>query len=80
MPAPGMKNAPWTAEEVDNLNRYQRWGKMHEFTCPNDHPDRVLVAHRDGWHCPNPECGYRQGWAHEFMLGFTADQQKLMES
>jgi len=73
--APGMKYAPWSAQEVENLNRYQRWGKMHEFTCPNGH---VLLATRDGWVCV--PCAYMQDWAHEFMTTFTEDQQKLMDT
>ena len=78
MGAPGMRYAPWTADEVANLNRYQRWGRMHPFTCPNDHPMRTLLATPEGWVCLG--CTYKQDWAHEFMLGFTEDQQRLMES
>ena len=77
MTAPGMRYAPWTPGEVENLNRYQRWGKMHEFTCPNDHVDRTLVATPSGWVCAH--CDYTQDWAHEFMTTFTEDQQKLMD-
>jgi hypothetical protein len=59
--------APWTDAEVANLNYWQTCGYVHPFTCPNNHPgDRDLVAHRDGWHCPN--CVYTQSWAHEMML------------
>jgi hypothetical protein len=63
--------APWTDDQVDNLNRHQRAGLVHPFTCGRrehhrDHPG-VLVAERDGWHCPAPGCGYRQTWAHPFM-------------
>ena len=57
---------PWTAEQVDALNRWQRAGIVHEFTCPRDHEgDRTLVATRDGWICCH--CDYRQDWAHAFM-------------
>ena len=59
--------APWTPEQVDALNRYQRLGHVHEFTCPTAHEaDRTLLAMHDGWHCPH--CDYRQDWAHEQML------------
>jgi hypothetical protein len=27
-----MIHAPWTAEQVDNLNRFQRCGAFHPFT------------------------------------------------
>lgn len=61
--------APWTADQVDALNRFQHCKYVHEFTCPADHEgggDRTLVATRAGWICPH--CDYRQGWAHEVML------------
>lgn len=59
---------PWTPQYVDALNRFQRAGFVHPFTCVNDHEgaDRKLVATKDGWICPH--CDYRQTWAHEFML------------
>ncbi|MGY3581471.1 hypothetical protein ACVIGB_000458 [Bradyrhizobium sp. USDA 4341] len=60
--------APWTADQVAALNRFQVSGFVHEFTCINDHgtASRVLIAHSDGWHCPT--CAYQQNWAHGFML------------
>ena len=58
-----MIEAPWTDEQVFNLNRWQQAGHVHEYTCPNDHEgSRVLVACNDGWHCPS--CPYTQAWAH----------------
>jgi hypothetical protein len=61
--------APWTSKQVDALNRFQQHGGMHPFTCGNDQHNVsvVLMAHRDGWHCSDPACGYRQDWAHAFM-------------
>jgi hypothetical protein len=63
--------APWTDEQVANLNRYQRAGVFHPFTCGrrDEHRDNpgVLVAETDGWHCPAAGCTYRQEWAHPFM-------------
>lgn len=61
--------APWTPEQVENLNRFQQQGGMHPFTCGNDQHgvNVVLMAHRDGWHCSDPGCSYRQDWAHAFM-------------
>jgi hypothetical protein len=60
--------APWTAAQVDGLNRYQRFGKMHPFTCPGHDGggDRDLVATRSGWICCH--CDFRQDWAHDFMF------------
>jgi len=62
--------APWNAEQVDNLNRFQRLGFMHPFTCPGHEGggDRDLVATRGGWICRH--CDYRQNWAHDFMCTF----------
>ena len=57
--------APWTAEQVEALNAYQRLGYVHEFTCPNSHESKTLIAAPDGWHCLR--CGYTQDWAHEHM-------------
>lgn len=72
--------APFPAAAVLALNRWQACDWTHPFTCGNrntpehhayakahgqgDHG--ILVATRDGWVCP--VCGYRQAWAHEFML------------
>lgn len=69
--------APWTSEQVDALNRFQREGGMHPFTCGGDHTPAspVLVAWEDGWHCPEPygePCDYRQDWAHAFMADPSA--------
>lgn len=60
-----MLKAPWTDEQVKNLNDYQNSGRFHPFTCGNCRND--LVALNEGWTCPTPDCGYTQDWAHEFM-------------
>jgi hypothetical protein len=59
--------APWTAEQVDALNRWQRAGWVHPFTCTGHEGggDRDLVATRRGWICCH--CDYTQDWAHAFM-------------
>lgn len=58
--------APWTTEQVDALNRFQRSGMFHPFTCGAGHGGHVeLFATVDGWVCPH--CAYRQDWAHAFM-------------
>jgi hypothetical protein len=62
-----MIEAPWTDDQVKGLNRWQQAGHVHEFTCPNDHEGlRVLIAQKDGWHCPS--CAYTQTWAWAEML------------
>jgi hypothetical protein len=59
-----MKKAPWTDDEIKNLNVWQAKGFFHPFTCPND-SDQILVATKDGWVCE--KCNYTQDWAHGFM-------------
>jgi len=66
--------APWTDEQVANLNEYQQRGMFHPFTCQCPHPGRVLVAERDGWKCPNGKCGHKQTWAHIAMANGTINQ------
>jgi len=62
--------APWSDEQVDALNRFQRRGDVHPFTCPNHSEmrdiDRALFATVNGWICAH--CDYRQDWAHEAMV------------
>lgn len=57
---------PWSPDQVAALNRYQKDGRFHPFTCGSSGDD-VLVATTDGWHCPTPGCTYQQHWAHAFM-------------
>lgn len=65
-----MFSAPWTSEQVENLNRYQKSGVFHEFTCGGCDAG-ALIATQNGWHCTN--CNYTQTTAHEFMLNFTQE-------
>lgn len=69
--------APFTAEQVEGLNRWQRSTWVHPFTCGNrDTPEHetmdpecdwgVLVATADGWVCRH--CSYTQDWAHDYMV------------
>ena len=63
-------HAPWTAAQVTALNAFQHHGRMHPFTCGAEHASGqspVLVATNGGWVCPDPQCVYRQDWAHAFM-------------
>lgn len=61
--------APWTAEQIDTLNRYQTAGIFHEFTC---HAGHTLYATEAGWRCRF--CiWYEQDWAWTFM----ADRETL---
>lgn len=67
---PAIIRAPWTSEQVDALNRFQSESGMHPFTCgAEEHTpgSPVLAAAHSGWYCPDPDCGYTQDWAHQFM-------------
>jgi hypothetical protein len=61
-------HAPWTSEQVDALNAFQKGGGFHPYTCGGDHagPSPDLVATTDGWRCPQDGCEYRQDWAMAF--------------
>ena len=53
--------APWTEDQVKNLNAWQQFPYWHPYTCGNDSRHEDLVATKDGWICKN--CDYRQDWA-----------------
>jgi hypothetical protein len=66
--------APFTPEQVANLEVFQRSGTMHPFTCANrgdgkhgnvDGDTGMLVPTVRGWICRY--CDYTQEWAHAFM-------------
>ena len=61
------ENSPFTQDQADSFNAYQKAGIFHPFTCGNNHPgDRELVAKPQGLSCPG--CDYKQDWAHSWML------------
>lgn len=55
--------APWTAEEVYQLNRRQDDDRVSSYRCPFDHTE--LFATRAGWICGRSRCNFRQDWAPE---------------
>lgn len=69
MPELELISAPFTEEQVQQLNYYQKYGKLHPFTCPTR--STTLVADVTGWTCPC--CDYTQDWAHDFMAHTPAD-------
>jgi hypothetical protein len=75
-------HAPFTEEQVKNINEYQVDGMMHPFTCPCDHDDFVdgevaadhlLIATKENLYCS--DCDYQQYWVHDFMADGTANAQ-----
>lgn len=68
---PKTVHAPWTADQVTALNTFQHYGRMHPFTCGALHASGqspILIATNSGWVCPDPQCTFRQDWAHAFMV------------
>ena len=64
--------APFTPDQVANINEFQRTGYMHPFTCPGHEGGgaRELAAEKEGLFCPG--CDYRQKWVHDFMANGAA--------
>lgn len=58
--------APFTKEQVDSLNGFQRSGIVHPFTCGTEECRADLVATKDGWICDYCHL-HKQDWAHDFM-------------
>ena len=63
---------PWSAEQINSLNSFQKCGRIHPFTCGNDKCRSDLIATPSGWICPN--CPYTQDWAHDFMISFPKEK------
>lgn len=57
--------APWTPEQVSNLNKWQHCGFTHSYTCGGngDTCRAVLEATPDGWICAY--CDYTQDFCLE---------------
>lgn len=59
--------APWTPEQIQAINCYQTSAE-HPLICSRTRDLHqgwrvVLIARRDGMHCSDPSCNYRQNWA-----------------
>lgn len=61
--------APFTPDQVRNINAYQQRNDVHPFTCPNHHGESevILEATSKGFACPRKNCVYTQNWAHAMM-------------
>jgi len=64
-------NAPWTDEQVAQLNAYQHAGSFHPYTCGCG---EILIATPRGWHCKSCR-NNSQVWAYEesFSIGAKSD-------
>ena len=57
--------APWDDETVEKLNRYQKAGAFHPYTCMCPSSPK-LTATREGWKCDR--CDWFQEWAFAISL------------
>jgi len=51
---------PWTKEEVEALDKWQKNPEVHPYTCDCG---KVMTATPDGLRC---DCGYKQTWCHDY--------------
>jgi hypothetical protein len=59
-------DAPFTADQIAVLERWQDCGVVHPYTCGGDHDtEHKLIPLTCGWVCPDPSCVYSQTWAHD---------------
>ena len=73
--------APWTKEQVAELQRHQNLGIFHPYTCGTKgcktkdeyHGNSILIPTEYGWICPN--CDYTQDWAHASMADKIANDE-----
>jgi hypothetical protein len=59
---------PFTQEQVESFNAYQRNSGQHPYTCGIESIHKPLIASTDGLRCV--DCEYYQSWAHSFSLGW----------
>lgn len=66
--------APWSPEQVEALNLYQKSGAFHPFT--SEHSGADLIATVDGW-VETQGGPVVQDWAHAFMADKERIQQRM---
>jgi hypothetical protein len=71
--SPELSYAPWSEDQVRNLEEWQATPWVHPYTCadcrdadPDVEEEHLLVPTVDGWTCPS--CPRRQGWCLALML------------
>jgi hypothetical protein len=70
---PELSTAPWTEDEVRNLEDWQSCPWVHAYTCghcrdadPLCDDEHALVPTVYGWRCPT--CDMRQNWCMALMV------------
>lgn len=75
--------APFTAEQVAELGRWQTAGWVHPFTCGNGalHAGYhvILMPTTKGWICPDDRCDFTQDWCHPFMADGSLPAKSPLE-
>jgi hypothetical protein len=61
--------APFTDNQVLQLNQWQHDDRVRPFTCPSE--GSVLIAACKGWICD--QCSYTQNWAYSHMILMAND-------
>ena len=62
------KLSPFTEDEINSINEFQKCIYWHPFTC-GDGCEDALIATVEGMRCP--KCvTYRQNWVHDFMANW----------
>lgn len=65
----GTRNAPFTSEQVESINAFQKCDSVHPFTCGHGH---TLVASKEHLTCP--ECpDYKQYWVWSIMAEWNEE-------
>lgn len=74
--------APWTVEQIEALNLYQKSNLLHPYTCGGNRKDKnhldgegILVANENGWVCSY--CDYKQDWASANLILFIKKFQVI---
>lgn len=55
-----MAHQPWSDEDIAFLEKWQRDGAWHPYTCGGESCRADLIPTREGWICPR--CDYKQSW------------------
>lgn len=68
-----MIKAPFTPEQVEALNNWQKAGIYHPYICGNEQCCQDLIATEQGWTCPC--CDYKQNWAHNVAVKSSTQEE-----
>jgi hypothetical protein len=61
-------SAPFTAEQMTALEKWQRWGMGAKARCPTHRNGELVAVSTDGFRCTADGCTHTQDWAYAFVL------------